>query len=69
MEGDHARFRGRRTKRGGSPAVRYVDLTPSWFEGGLRVVKATCPRAEPVAFGLAPFGEHLPAELRIHPIV
>ncbi len=69
LDGAHARFRGRRTRRDGSAATRYVDLTPAWFGPGLRVAKAVCPRAEPLAFGLAPFAEHLPPDLRIHPIV
>ena len=49
-------------------SVGFVDLTPAWLEGGLRVVKAVCEAATPLAFGDAPFGAHLPAELRVHPI-
>ncbi|MDF2694029.1 MAG: YcaO cyclodehydratase, ATP-ad Mg2+-binding [Labilithrix sp.] len=48
--------------------VLYADLTPAWLEGDLRVVKAFCASARPLAFGDAPFGAHLPEERRIHPI-
>jgi hypothetical protein len=55
-----------------SPRVRgetaFVDLTPDWLRGGLRVAKAVCTSATPLTFGDSPFGGHLPPELRPHPI-
>jgi hypothetical protein len=57
-----------------SPHVRvggettFVDLTPTWLTGGLRVAKAVCETATPLTFGDSPFGRHLPAEVRGHPI-
>jgi hypothetical protein len=51
-----------------APAVAFVDLTPAWLGGGLRVAKAICDGATRLAFGEAPFARHLPAELRVHPI-
>ena len=54
-------------RRGGSD-VLFVDLTPSWLGAGLRVAKAVCDAATPLAFGQIPFTEHLPSELRVHPI-
>jgi hypothetical protein len=53
---------------GRDSTVSFVDLTPSWLRGGLRVVKAVCDAAVPLAFGESPFGAHLPPELRAHPI-
>jgi hypothetical protein len=46
----------------------FVDLTPAWLVGGLRVAKAVCDAAMPLAFGDVPFTAHLPPELRVHPI-
>jgi ribosomal protein S12 methylthiotransferase accessory factor YcaO len=48
--------------------VAFLDLTPDWLGGGLRVAKAICPAAMPLIFGDSPFGRHLPQELRAHPI-
>ena len=47
--------------------VVFNDLTPSWLRG-LFVAKASCPQARPLAFGESPFVQHLPADLRAHPI-
>lgn len=47
--------------------VVFSDLTPSWLSG-LFVAKASCPQARPLAFGASPFVQHLPADLRAHPI-
>jgi len=74
LERGHERFfRGRRPEpresdRSRGRRVAFVDLTPAWLSGGLRVAKAVCDAAMPLAFGDAPFTAHLPAELRIHPI-
>lgn len=51
-----------------SASVGFVDLTPAWLGGDLRVAKAVCPAAAPLAFGEAPFAAHLPRELRLHPV-
>jgi hypothetical protein len=48
--------------------IAFVELTPGWMGGGLRVAKAVSASALPLAFGDAPFGRHLPHELRTHPI-
>ena len=48
--------------------VRFVDLTPSWLGGGLRVAKAICDAAKPLVFGESPFITHLPRDRRTHPI-
>ncbi len=64
--GDH----GTRSRPQGPGAsdIAFVDLTPSWLGSGLRVAKAICQAAAPLAFGDAPFASHLPPELRVHPI-
>jgi len=49
-------------------SVRYVDLTPPWLAGGMRVAKALCSSAETLVFGDAPTRAHLQAEIRTHPI-
>ncbi len=67
------------TERGGGPAdrpkataaptpVAFIDLTPAWLGGGLRVAKAVCDSAAPLVFGDGPFCAHLPSDLRTHPI-
>jgi hypothetical protein len=48
--------------------TRFFDLTPSWLRGELFVAMASSDRAAPLAFGESPFGAHLPAALRLHPI-
>jgi hypothetical protein len=69
LEGDHVRHRaGRRQIAPTDDRVAFVDLTPSWLGGGLRVAKAISCDAAPLAFGEAPFSAHLPPELRSHPI-
>jgi hypothetical protein len=68
VEEGHARYRrepGMREPH--DRRVFFVDLTPSWLKG-LRVSKASCAEALPLAFGDGPLGAHLPPELRIHPI-
>jgi hypothetical protein len=60
----HARPTGFR----GETRIGFVDLTPDWLGGGLRVAKAVCPTATPLIFGDSPLGRHLPRELRAHPI-
>ena len=67
LEGAHRRYR-RASAEVLDPEVRFVDLTPAWLEGTLRVAKAISDAALPLAFGLAPLTAHLPAELRLHPI-
>jgi hypothetical protein len=68
LEGAHARhFRGRRPTCDCS-RVAFVDLTPPWLDGGLRVAKAVCKQAMPLVFGDSPFAAHLPEDLRVHPI-
>jgi hypothetical protein len=71
LEGEHVRYGDERARRGGRAAASetvFVDLTPAWLGGGLRVVKAIHSAAEPLAFGDSPFGAHLPLHLRSHPI-
>ncbi len=76
LEEGHARFftGANGTRRSGASACSYVarpafvDLTPSWLTGGLRVSKAICDAAMPLSFGDAPFAAHLPSNLRVHPI-
>lgn len=48
--------------------LRFADVTPSWLEGRLRVVRAMSSAAIPMPLGLSPLFAHLPPELRIHPI-
>ncbi len=45
----------------------FVNLTPPWADG-LRVSKALNPKAIPLTFGYSPWFDHLPEELRIHPV-
>jgi hypothetical protein len=70
LEGAHVALARPVAPRGDAahPTVRFVDLTPPWLEGGLRVVRAISERALPLAFGLSPWTAHLAPELRIHPI-
>lgn len=69
LEGDHLPFGGgSRRVAGPHAAPLFVDLTPSWLAGGLMVAKAISGAAAPLAFGDAPFAQHLPPALRIHPI-
>jgi hypothetical protein len=68
LEEGHERFSREMTRRPAFSEVAFVDLTPAWLGGGLRVAKAVCPAAMPLAFGDAPFAAHLPPELRVHPI-
>ncbi len=65
--GVHACSQGERP----APAeVSFVELTPPWLEGQLRVVKAECRAAIPLTFGVGPeaLSGHLPPRLRAHPI-
>ncbi len=67
LDGEHTRHQPKLD----SPldgTVSFVDLTPSWLSGGLRVVKALCPAAVSLAFGDPPYARHLPEDLRAHPI-
>jgi ribosomal protein S12 methylthiotransferase accessory factor YcaO len=71
LEGAHRRHdrAARRTRESsGSATFTFIDLTPTWLGGGLRVVKALCGGAIPLTFGDSPFAAHLPIELRAHPI-
>jgi ribosomal protein S12 methylthiotransferase accessory factor YcaO-like protein len=74
LDGEHVEHARRATRSVAAGAgerahdVAFVDVTPSWLNGGFRVAKAHCPTATPLAFGDAPFGGHLPEHLRIHPI-
>jgi len=67
LEGAHTRYRPSAPPAQGNDRVTFVDLTPPWLHG-LVVSKAICPAAVPLTFGDAPFGTHLPPELRAHPI-
>ncbi|HVH41766.1 MAG TPA: YcaO-like family protein [Labilithrix sp.] len=66
LSGDHVGYWTSRPRV--ASQVAYVDLTPSWLPGDLRVAKAVCKEATPLVFGESPFAAHLPAELRRHPI-
>jgi ribosomal protein S12 methylthiotransferase accessory factor YcaO len=46
----------------------FIDLTPSWLTGDLRVAKAVSQEAVPLIFGDSPYARHLPQHLRLHPI-
>ncbi|NUP06095.1 MAG: hypothetical protein HOW73_08555 [Polyangiaceae bacterium] len=68
LGGGHVQFdREPETRGQPSGTTLFVDLTPAWL-GDLRVAKAISAAATPLTFGEGPFGEHLPAELRLHPI-
>jgi hypothetical protein len=69
LDGEHAYLRRGVGERRDDDVVSYVDLTPAWTTEGLRVVKAVCRAALPLAFGDAPFPEGVPSSIRIHPIV
>jgi hypothetical protein len=58
----------RTVDRSRAARLAFVDLTPGWMCRGLRVAKAICDAAMPLAFGDAPFTAHLPPELRVHPV-
>jgi hypothetical protein len=58
----------RGTRASGPRDIGFVDLTPPWLEGGLRVAKAVADGALPLTFGDCPFATHLPCDLRTHPI-
>jgi hypothetical protein len=68
LEGGHLRHGRHAPEARARAPVAYVDLTPSWLTGGLRVARAVCAEATPLVFGASPLAAHLPAELRIHPI-
>jgi hypothetical protein len=71
LEAGHERyFPGSAKRRPLSRGVglAFVELTPAWLGGGLRVAKAVCDAAMPLAFGDVPFTAHLPPEMRVHPI-
>jgi hypothetical protein len=68
LHGGHARHRGASWPPGEVDGrVLFLDLTPSWTRG-LRVSKAVCAEAMPLAFGDYPGAGHLPPEIRPHPI-
>jgi hypothetical protein len=68
LNGGHARYRSVSWPPGEVDGrVFFVDLTPSWVQG-LRVSKAVCAEALPLAFGNDPGALHLPAEIRVHPL-
>ena len=62
----HERFARPRVGRQPGDVV-FTDLTPHWLTG-LFVAMASSPQARPLAFGDSPFVQHLPADLRAHPI-
>jgi hypothetical protein len=69
LDEGHTRFwKAARPRRHSSAPLGFVDLTPGWMCGGLRVAKAICEAAEPLSFGETPSTCHLPGALRIHPI-
>jgi hypothetical protein len=68
LDGEHrgyARARGRLRR---PEPVRFVDLTGAWLGGKARVAKAICRDAVQLEFGRSPRMQHLPPDLRIHPI-
>jgi hypothetical protein len=68
LDGEHTRFRSASGPPGHADiGVRFLDLTPSWLRG-LRVSKAVCAEALPLAFGDHPGARHLPEAIRAHPI-
>jgi hypothetical protein len=68
LSGGHARHRRDSfSPREVDGRVHFVDLTPPWARG-LRVSKAVCAEALPLAFGEYPGALHLPAAIRTHPI-
>lgn len=69
LDDGHARYwTSERERRRTAAPVEYVDLTPPWLGDGLRVAKASCLDAVPLAFGDSPLTAHLPKQLRLHPI-
>lgn len=68
LEGGHRCYGPGRSSSYTNGFVGFVDLTPPWLPDGLRVAKAVCRQAAPLVFGESPFAEHLPPELRLHPI-
>jgi hypothetical protein len=69
LEEGHGRFWSAPSSDGHSDeSVGFVDLTPSWLEGDLRVAKAVCRGALPMIFGPSPFSAHMPPDLALHPI-
>jgi hypothetical protein len=70
LDGGHARYRQRvASPERPSNEVTFVDLGSPWLRAhGFHLAKAQNPHAMPLAFGDAPFGAHLPSELRFHPI-
>jgi hypothetical protein len=68
LAGAHVHYGATRARPPASFEIDYVDITPPWLGGGLCVAKALCPAASPLAFGDTPFADHLPPELRVHPI-
>jgi hypothetical protein len=69
LDGRHDAYaRSSNRARPSNEGVVFVDLTPSWLAGGLRVAKALCASAVALAFGDAPMMAMLPQELRVHPI-
>jgi ribosomal protein S12 methylthiotransferase accessory factor YcaO len=72
LEGGHARYapsgstRTLESSRG--DALAFVDLTPPWLVGRFRVAKAVGGAELPLVFGESPWTEHLPSELRLHPV-
>jgi hypothetical protein len=67
LSGKHRHFHDKGTTPARSE-VTFVDLTPQWLGGGMRVAKAICDSAEPLIFGESPRARHLPPQLRVHPI-
>jgi ribosomal protein S12 methylthiotransferase accessory factor YcaO len=68
LDGGHRRYAAAPLPAASPGSVSFVDLTPTWLAGHLFVARAVCPDAEPLTFGDAPRGRHLPPALRAHPI-
>jgi hypothetical protein len=68
LDGAHMRHGAINVPRGTALPLAFIDLTPPWLGGGMRVAKAVCGMATPLTFGDAPLGRHLPPELQTHPI-
>jgi hypothetical protein len=69
LDGAHRTY-GKASRRPSTTSgpVGFIDLTPPWFTGDLRVAKACSTEAMPLVFGDSPYARHLPPELRVHPI-
>jgi hypothetical protein len=69
LAGEHTAYcRSPSATDGPRAPLEFVDLTPPWMKGGLRVCRAVGGSALPLTFGRSPIFERLPVDLRMHPI-